>query len=416
MVAGTTEFRRKPDSFREEAYATVSRIRALFVAVIEAACGWEPRAHEIADKFKISRKLGWQIWNVAYDPEPLKGIHLMPTDRGIQSWHKAVAKLGLPDDLQGNVDEASRLFTNLMETHATDRDMLEMLFATCTPQIDNRAEERRRKLAFDGNSFIWGVRASAYLTTLIVHPSQRAGYIDMIRMHGLFGLMRTRPNVRWPFAQAVVYSGDDERFPTRVPLDESDAVAKTGVPLLEDFCSQPLPSVQRREGEHGMLEDELLPGPMGQTGESTVVTGEVARELAPMFKTQPDEDAMFGTGVRTPCETLVYDHLVHRDLFPEAMRELRVYSELISPVSRDERDLLQVSEQIESLGSGLQRLRTAEIPRYMDLLQFALQQVGWRAEDLELYRVRMRYPPMPIAVMLRHELPEAPDWFVSPDV
>jgi hypothetical protein len=412
MGSHQTKNRERVGGFREEAPEVVSRIRELFATVIEAACGGDPRAHEVADTFRIPRKLGWQIWNVAYDDEPFRGIFSMPTERGLRSWREAVGGVGIPTDLQTNIDEASRLFNDLMETHASDRDTLEMLFATCESNIDPRAEERRRKQAFDGNSFIWGVRANAYVTTLIVHPSQRDGYIDMMRLHGLYGIMRTRPGVRWPFAQAVVYSGGDERFPTRVALEESDAVRSTGVPLLADFCSQPLPPVQRREGELGMLEDELLPGPVGQTGESTVVTGEIVRELAPRFKTQPDEDAMFGTGVRTPCQVLIYDHLVHRDLFPEARRELRVYSELISPVSRDERDLLQVSEQIQNLGAGLRRLRTAEVPHYMQLMEFALQCVGWKAEDLELYRVRMRYPPMPVAVMLRHELPEAPDWFV----
>jgi hypothetical protein len=150
---------------------------------------------------------------------------------------------------------------------------------------------------------------------------------------------------------------------------------------------------------------------MGQTGEATVVTGEIARELAPVYRTQPGEDAMFGTAVRTPCETLVYDHLVHRDLFPGQVRTLRVYSELISPVSRDERDLLRVSEQVQYLGRGITRLPTAEVPRYLELMELVLGRMSWNAEDFELYRVRMRYPPLPVAVMLHHDLRDPPEGF-----
>ena len=414
MTSLSPEKPARDDSFQEDARATIERIRRLFAAVVEAKCGGGPRAHEVADRFGVHRKLGWQIWNVVYDPEPLHGILSMPSERGLRAWRRAAVQTGLPADLLDGVDKAAQLYTGMVEKHASDRAMLEMLLETSEPGVDIAAEERRRAQAFEGNSYIWGIRASTYLTTLVVHPSQRAGYIDMMRLHGLIGLVRTRPNVRWPFAQAVVYSGHDERFPQRVPLDPTDAVKQTGVPLMTKFCSQPLPPVQRVAGDHGMLEDELLPGPMGQTGESTIITGEVARELAPMFKTVPDEDAMFGTGVRTPCQTLVYDHLVHRSLFPDAQRELRVYSELISPVSRDERDLLQISERIQFLGSGLTRLRTAEVPQYMDLLTSALECAGWDPDDFELYRVRMRYPPMPVAVMLQHQMPDAPDWFVLP--
>jgi len=399
------------DPFERDVAHVVERVRGLFTSVIEAVCSGGPRAHEIAEAFRIHRKLGWQIWNVAYGRGRIGAIRHMPSRRGIQAWLKAAKETGVPDDLLGQIEQASELFESLQHTHATDREMLEMMIESCDPRFDKRAEEKRRKQAFVGNSFIWGVRANTYLTTLVLHPSRREGYFDMARVHGLIGLVRMRPNVRWPFAQAVVHSGEGERFPTREPLVVSEFTRRSGVPLIPEFCSQPLPPVQRREGQYGMLEDELLPGPMGQTGESTVVTGEVVRELAPKYKTQPGEDAMFGTGVRTPCETLVYDHLVHRSVFPKLERDLRVFSELISPVSRDERDLLQVSEQIQDLGRGTARLRIAEIPRYMELMNVVLAKIGCKADDFSLFRVRMRYPPLPVAVMLHHDLPDPPDGF-----
>ena len=406
---------RHPDlldnAFQRDAEHNILRIKELFKAVIEPLCGGAPRAHEVADTFDIHRKLGWHIWNVAYEADPLRAIRFMPSDRALSTWQRAAEKAGVPGDLLRGIADASELFGELIKQHSGDRDTLDMLLETCEETLDQRAEERYRKQAFQGNSFIWGVRANTYFATFAIHPSQRSGFFDVLRIHGLIDLIRTRPNVRWPFSQAVVYSGDDERFPTREPIAPSEATDTTGVPLIADFCSRPLPPVQRRPGEHGMLEDELLPGPVGQTGRTTIITGEVARELASVYKTQPGEDAMFGTGVRTPCETFIHDHLVHRDLFPEVERDLRVYSELISPVSRDERDLLQVSERIEHLGRGTARLRTAEIPNYMELMSFAFERMSWNPDDFDLYRIRMRFPPMPIAVMLHHDLPDPPGGF-----
>jgi len=191
-------------------------------------------------------------------------------------------------------------------------------------------------------------------------------------------------------------------------LLDTPAVRDIGVPLMEKFCSQPLPPVRRRSGEQGMLEDELLPGPVGQTGASTLITGEILREVAPAHQTTPGETALFGTGVRTPGELLISDHIVHRDLFPGAVRELRVFGELISPTTQDERDLLPVGDRLQHLGRGIDRVRTADIPDYGEMLDTVFSITGWNAKDFEVYRVRMRYPPLPVSVILRH------DWAMKP--
>jgi len=399
------------DPFQRDADLVARQIRERFIPVIEARCGGSPRAHEVADAFKVHRKLGWQLWNVAYGEEPLLSLQYMPSAHGIRVWHQAAANCGVADDLLAGLLETATRFEELVSTHAQDRDQFEMMLGACEAQRDEQTDERWRKQSFMGNSYVWGVRAKTYFTLLMLHPSARNGFFDMARVHGLLGLVRTRPNVRWPFAQSVVYSAEDERHPMRAPLLESEATRATGVPLLEPFCSQPLPAVQRRVGQMGMLEDELLPGAMGETGESTIFTGEALREVAPIYQTEPDENAMFGTGVRTPSALLIYDHLVHHALFPETERRLRVYSELISPVTRDERDLLPVPEKVEHLGRGGRRLRTAEVPRYQEMMDVICERLGWKLEDFEHYRVRMRYPPMPTAVMVEHDLPAVPAGF-----
>src|SRR5207237_2310426 len=131
----------------------------------------------------------------------------------------------------------------------------------------------------------------------------REGFFDLVRIQGLIGLVRTRPNVRWPFAQLLVRDEDGSRRSfAREPLAMTPAVKRTGVPLLEEYCSKPLPNVQRRPGNMGMVEDELLPGEVGQTGAADVITGEILREVAPALAEKKGETVHFGTGVRTPSE------------------------------------------------------------------------------------------------------------------
>ncbi|MBI5866622.1 MAG: hypothetical protein HZB38_19315 [Planctomycetes bacterium] len=396
--------------FEADAQRSIAAIRDSFAAAIEVVCGGRPRAQDVATGFQLHRKLGWQIWNVAYAADPMRAVRLMPTEHGLQVWIEASRTTGVPKDILERLEQTPAIFESLLARHAKDRGLLELLSESSDSAPDEATELRWRKMAFSGNSFTFGVRAKTLLAVAVLHPSDRWPFFDMVRVQGLLGLIRTRANVRWPFAQSIVQSGEDghQCLPRREPLMPHGSSDGSDVPLMRDFCSQPAPAVQRRLGESGLLEDELLPGPVGQTGECTVITGEIMRELAPRHRTHEGEDAMFGTGVRTPSELLIYDHIVHKDLFPKVQRELRVYSELISPTTRDVRDRLPVSEKVQHLGRGLDRIRTAEVARYADILTCIFQRTGWKSGDFEAFRVRMRCPPIPVSVMIRHDLPAPP--------
>lgn len=383
----------------------LERLRDAQVALIEAICGSSPRANEVAAKFGVHAKLGWQIWNIAYSDDLKLAVRSIPSERSLRVWRQAAESVAAPSDLVTRVVEAHRSFDQLAEAHAPDRELLELMVEASAPP-EEAAETRWRRQAFMGATYIWGVRAKTLLSSVFLHPSPQGKTFDMVRIQGLLGLLRARPNVRWPFSQSIVQSPDDApRTPKREPLSGSASAERNGTPLLVEFCSQPTPQVQRRLSDLGMLEDELLPGVVGRAGECDVITGEIVREVAPIHATQPGELALFGAGVRTPAELLISDHFVHRDLFPGVERELCVFSELISPLTRDDRDRLSVSERVQSLGRGFERIRTAEIPRYAELAEFVTRRTGWRAEEFDVFRVRMRYPPIPVAVMLRHPLP-----------
>lgn len=398
-----------PCGLAQDVRQTTEQIRSTFCALIESVCGGAPRAQDVAEAFGIHRKLGWQVWNVAYTSAPLEAIRFVPSGRSLLTWEAAASRMGVPQELTRRLRETPDLYEALVARHAEDREMFEMLVESAGEHGDPEADLRWRRQAFLGNSYVWGVRAKTLLAAAFLHPAQRPGFFDMVRVQGLIGFVRTRPDVRWPFAQSIVETEDGvQRRPRREALTPTALSERTGVPLMEAFCSRPTAPVQRRLGESGMLEDELLPGPVGESGKCTVITGERMREVAPIYATAPGEHAMFGTGVRTPAEMLICDQFVHRDVFPGAERELWVLSELISPTTQDERDRLRVSERIQDLGRGLGRVRTAEVPRHGELLETVFQATGWNPDEFHAFRVRMRYPPIAAAVMMRHALPDAP--------
>ena len=231
----------------QEMESAVERVRELLAAAIQVVCGGSPRAQDVINDFGVHRKLGWQLWNVAYTEPPLDAVRFLPNEKSLDVWRLAARQLGVPTELLRTLDNALAEFEKVVGQHAEDREMLEMMIEAVDGHPKEAIDVRWRKQAFAGNSYIWGVRAKTLLASILIHPSARKGYWDMVRLQGLIDLVRTRPNIRWPFAQSVTQTSDGgASMPQRRPLIDSPAVRETGVPLVEEFCSQPLPAVARR--------------------------------------------------------------------------------------------------------------------------------------------------------------------------
>lgn len=383
--------------FPPEIDAALGRLAASTRGLIEVICGVRPRANAVSSAFGLHAKLGWQIWKVAYGP-PLLSARFLPNPGGLTSWLKAARSRGAPPLLLADFEVAVDELNRLMGVHAEDREMFELLLDAHEPN-GHEAEVRWRKEAFLGNSFTFGARAKCLLATAILFPGASQDSISLVRLNGLFGLTRSRAGLRWPFSTMIVQHGDITVQPRREPLQPSDSSA----PLVHRFCSSPLPPVERRM--HGSMQlDELLPGPVGGTGTVSLVTGEIVHEIGSRFAAYAGEYAYFGSGIRTPSELLVSDHIVHRSLFPNACRELKVYSELISSTTRDDRDLLTLTDPMIELGPGLPSVKINEFPTYRDLLTIAFDRIGMNPDEFDVFRVQLRYPPMPASVMVRHLL------------
>jgi hypothetical protein len=384
-------------AFPPDIEVALATVRERCAAIIDAVCGSGARAKDVSDAFGVHAKLGWQMWNVA-NSHPLAAVRFLPNEHGLNVWTQAAAARGVPAALIAELEQAMQAVRGVIELHAEDREMFEMLLDAQAGALTEEAEVRWRKQAFMGNSFSFGARARCMLATAILYPSGEDRF-SIVRILGLLGLVRTRVGIRWPFGSLVVQRHGKGSAPAREPLVPSDSP----LPLLSAYCSQPLPAVERTQ-DGDTLRDELLPGVVGETGAATVFTGEILHDVGPSRGSRIGEVAHFGTSVRTPTELLVSDHIVHRSLFPQAQRELRVYSELVSPTTRDERDRLEVSETLQHLGRGLLRVRTADVPGYAELLAEAFERIGQDPDEFDVFRTRLRYPPMPASVMVRHEL------------
>ncbi len=395
------------DRFSTETIEAVTQIRDACARIIETKCPESKAVTAVSDAFGIHRKLAWQVVKVAYAEDSFVASRHMPPSKSVRLWLKSAQEAGVSEPLIDGAREAFNRFEQVIQTHANSRSEFDMLIESMGDTSDTSIEEKWRHHAFLGNSFTFGVQCRVLMSLCIQMPSKdREGYFDAVQVRGVMGYRQTRQNVRWVVNQSVVIDDDNkDRFAmTRHPLDPEAAERFGGVPLLPEFCSDPIPALQRIPAEQGMVQDELLSGEVGLMGQRTLVTGELLRNIAPVYATSDSKRAHFGVAVRVPCEMVHYDLFVYKGLFGEVTRELEVFNELASQITFDERDELRVSDQVKRLGMGVSLAQAPDIAGYTDLARSVFDRVGADPDDFELYRIRMAYPPMPTSVLMRHEL------------
>ena len=413
-MESTIETSFEPSLFEDHASRVIGRLRHALAEVVNSSPKANHRAVDIADTFGIDTKLAWRIGRVVGDTDIFSAARYVPGASGIRIFLRAAKQLQVSKGVIAAAEAAFGSFSELVHTHAGSRKAFDMMLAGHAQEDRARADFEHRKQIFEGNSYIWGVQARVGARIDILAPSAGAEKFDCATIRGFVDLRRIRPNVPWRISRA--YSADaaggiHTAF-VREPIDLTpDQAATLDLPLMPAFCSKPLPRCRRVDGPTG-IEYELVEGAVGNTGLLSCVMGEIVRCAEPRYRTDryPDISQMFR--LRTPCELVVFDVLIHRALFGKRIEpEFILYSDLfakqIGPQYRD-CDRLPVQERIEYLGMGPAVTATSEISNYTEMIQHTLNRAGWNGADFDVYRVQLRFPPIPTNLVITHDLPEPP--------
>ncbi len=412
-MASPASSQNQPSSkFEAETIEAVSQARGIYARIIEQKCPESKAVTSVAKAFGVHRKLAWQLVKTAYAPDPFVAAQHMPSAKGVEVWLQASAQRGVDAGLLEALRAAQSRFQDLVSKHAASKTEFDMLIESTRSGSNLAIEERWRQQAFEGNAFTWGARCKVLLGICILMPSDdREHHFHAAQVRGLMRFRQTRPNVRWVVSQSVAVDDDvqHEQAMQRAAIDPASAAEHNGVPVLPGFCSHPMPPLERSVTHDGMVQDEFLSSDVGLLGERTLVTGEILRNIAPVHATPQDKVAHFGSAVRTPAEMLHFDVFVRQGLFGEVDRELRVFSDIASPIAFRDADALRVSDEIQRLGRGLAMTHAPDLPGYQDLAADVFDRLGADPDAYELFRVRMAYPPVPTTVMVRHDLLAMPD-------
>ncbi|MBW7906136.1 MAG: hypothetical protein LC135_16775 [Phycisphaerae bacterium] len=399
-------------SFASHATQVIARLRSAFADVLDPLpVSRLSRRSQLAEVLGIDRTLAWKISKFIEGNDPFAAARVLPGSAGVNIFLRAASRCHAP---RASIEAARKAFQDfraLIQVHAGDRKSFGMMLAGYVRENAARADMEHRKQAFQANSYLWGVQAATQLDTYLVNGSANEDLLDVAVIRGFVNLRRIRPHVPWRIARlySVNDVGELRTSFAREPLDPSAPSQPGGadLPLLSQFCSKLLPRFQRVSGPRGAVEYELAEAPVGNTASHTCMIGETVRGIGSRYRAERDWQFVVRARMRTPCEASIFDLIIHRELFGRITPHVELFSELFAAeldCHYEESDRLPVHEGVRYLGCGPEVVRTPEVPRYTRLIEYAFERLGWDGRQFDVYRVRLQFPVVPSAVLLKHPL------------
>jgi hypothetical protein len=351
---------------------------------------------EFARTLDVHRNLASRLLNAVRTDDPLAAVQRMPRSEGLRMFLNA-ARLRVPRAAVERAEIALREFEQVIQGDLGGWDGFDAAVTEWLPEARARFELANKQLAFKGMANIVGARSDVQLDTIIYYPDATGTRCDIGMIEGMVGLRRLRPSVRLPIAVHAPSPLAPRPLPYELQGIQPGEAADE-YPLLDDFCSSPPPKL---EAIHvGDVTYYVLAGnAIGPNAAVDVFASSVIRGGRPIYSEpgEPPYRPHSAVGLTLPSTTLLMNMLVHEDIWPHAEPGLLVYDMgrqgagdhggMVSDL-----DCLDMLESVQALGTGVSRFRASDVGRYVEMVSYVCGSLGWDANRLRGYRVRVQYP------------------------
>jgi hypothetical protein len=386
-------------TFEIDASAALQVVRKSFSDLIEATGQSIERPTDLQKILEVDSKLSWQIFNVINEEDTFAAAKLVPGDPSVKRLLQAVKKLGVSEKVCQTVRSAVEQFNQVVERHAEDRTEFDFMASSLAKSVSSAstAETAFRRMAFRGESHIWGVCADALCAATIVRRAADGDTTDECTISHKLNCRRLRPDAPTSIFAYRNYGADGPSTDrTRLPLD-SAAAERYGAGLMPKFCSQPIPALKTRLRPDGWTAVDMQSAEVGRQSSISLTFGQIFRRCP--FARSISGEPLYQNDIRftTPFGLLISYMLVHRPSFGQVKPRLQVFRQ--TPGDEDEAVALSAPqvptrEQIVHVGSGRAAWRNADIVGYDDMVQAAFDEIGWNPAEFDVYRVRIEYPAL----------------------
>lgn len=374
------------------------------------------RPQNLSRHLSLDKSLGWKVSKLLTEPDPIVATRYLPGRPGQRLLVESLRQAGVAKARVDRVQESLELLEQVIEHHAGDRESFDLMVASMRSAALPEQEEQFRRMAFTGNSAIWGVQARAQLSCHLISPSATPDMLDFAIVSGLYDLRRLRSDTPWAIASIRSINDDGDARVDGTPIAiESDASIHPDndsghVPLMREFCSASLPPIAVRTDKQGITKFELQPSPIGNTGACSCITGWMHRAMVSKFRTAEDHFGEHFVSWSTPVEVAYHELYVHRSLAFAQKPSIHIYSQLPGgprfPGDGRERGLLPIAGALTNLGAGPPIMSDGTIPRHREIIERTVARMGWSLTDFMGVRFALKFPPVPSLAVFRYDLAE----------
>lgn len=396
--------------FDEHCRRSIHALRGSLLDLYRAVGADPARPQDVSRRYRLNKNLTWKVARIIGADDPFEAVPLIPGPGGLDILLDAMAKAGAPEDALARVREAIDQFDHMIEVHTGDRNQLELVLDSMGA---GRPMEMSRKLAFRGNSGIWGIQAGVRVTAHFLAPSRENPHIlDLALMGGLTRVQRLRPVDRWPVFQFRHYNDDgspDNRSQRRQAIEPPPPSGPTepGDPwLMRSFCSGAMPTIHLSRRDDVVIY-EIGEGPVGRTGEFSCFFGFADLASVPRYRDASNSVGELISSVSVPAESLHFDLFVHESLTEAMLPRTEMHGTLGGSVDGVGTMRLNMPEQFRNLGPGA-LIDTPLVDRYGDAVQAVMTKLGRPLSEFRCLRLLIEHPPMSSRVVVRYDLPESP--------
>jgi hypothetical protein len=396
--------------FDDECRDTISSLRASIVELCDDL-GADPEApQEVSRQLGVNKTLTWSVSRVVRAANHLEALPHIPGTAAIEQFLKAAENRGADVSRIEKVRAAAGELQRLVREHFDDRGTLDLMLDGLGDQ-GTESLQNSRKLAYRGNSGVFGVQAKVRMMCGLLAPNpNNPATLDMIILSGYVGFRRLREKVRWPLFKLRSWGGPQDRIQDLsgyVPLDQSRGLNRAA--LLWKYSSSNMPAVDE-ESTDGGRDFVLGEGPVGNAGAVDCFRGEILRATATRYAEKPGDTGELGINLTTPAEGLVMDLIYHRDLPFVGKAELAVFGRILSQGKSyydfpDGGSKLPLYATPQELGGRPPVVSTPMVPRYTEMVRDAADAMDWKLEDFAGLRVTLEFPPLWSSLHLRFPLP-----------
>ncbi len=335
----------------------------------------------------VGNTICWQVSRIIKADSLVSAARHAPLPQATAQFLDAAERVGVTRPVLQQVREAADGFRSFMKEHADDQASFDTLVAGVGGGDGEEViQVRHRRAAYRAESHIWGIQRDVSAMIAFVRRSEAQGTLDMAVAIGQIGYRRLRVNAS---ATVAAFGTADAWGSKLMPLD-ADAMDRYRCPLLPDFCSDPVPPLERVPLAAGPVVYRLGDTSLGRGGSKDLTIGFIS------YRETPDLvdgrlRLVLNNHFFCPTGRVVLSVFLDRTSFGN--RAPSVTTHLANFGDDDPRGhALPLHERVLPLGSAERAPPCEDIPKYPALIRHVARKAGWQLDQFDNFRVSLDFP------------------------